>query len=72
MAIFFNILMVKSIFLGQAFRTGPRDCSTSATKPKTGIVLINMGGPEKTEQVYDYLYKIMTDRDMIQLPMAQK
>lgn len=31
-----------------------------------------MGGPEKTEQVYDYLYKIMTDRDMIQLPMAQK
>lgn len=41
-------------------------------KPKTGIILLNMGGPQKKEQVHDYLLRIMTDRDMIQLPFAQK
>ncbi|RZC41853.1 ferrochelatase, mitochondrial, partial [Asbolus verrucosus] len=30
-----------------------------------------MGGPQKLEQVHDYLNQIMTDRDMIQLPFAQ-
>ncbi|KAJ8980469.1 hypothetical protein NQ317_013222 [Molorchus minor] len=33
--------------------------------------MLNMGGPEKLDQVGDYLFKIMTDRDMIQLPIAQ-
>lgn len=27
-----------------------------------------MGGPQNTDQVHDYLLRIMTDRDMIQLP----
>ncbi|KAJ8950382.1 hypothetical protein NQ314_007921 [Rhamnusium bicolor] len=49
-----------------------RNLSTNVTKPKTGIVMLNMGGPERTDQVYEYLYKIMTDRDMIQLPIAQE
>jgi hypothetical protein len=40
--------------------------------PKTGIVLLNMGGPQKIEQVHNYLNQIMTDRDMIQLPFAQE
>ncbi|XP_056646807.1 ferrochelatase, mitochondrial [Diorhabda sublineata] len=48
-----------------------RDYSTTITKPKTGIVLVNMGGPENTDQVHDYLKRIMTDTDMIQLPIAQ-
>lgn len=38
---------------------------------KTGIVLLNMGGPETTAEVPDYLRQIMTDKDMIQLPFAQ-
>ncbi|VEN35368.1 unnamed protein product [Callosobruchus maculatus] len=45
-----------------------RSASTAASKPKTGVVLINMGGPEKLEHVEDYLHKIMTDTDMIQFP----
>ncbi|XP_072384095.1 ferrochelatase, mitochondrial [Diabrotica undecimpunctata] len=45
--------------------------STNVSKPKTGIVLVNMGGPETINQVHDYLHRIMTDRDMIQLPIAQ-
>ncbi|XP_063929343.1 ferrochelatase, mitochondrial isoform X2 [Zophobas morio] len=44
---------------------------TASSSPKTGIVLLNMGGPQKVEQVHDYLHQIMTDRDMIQLPFAQ-
>lgn len=32
---------------------------------------MNMGGPQNTDQVHDYLLKIMTDRDMIQLPMQR-
>lgn len=42
--------------------------SSNVTKPKTGVLLLNMGGPQKTDQVHDYLLRIMTDRDMIQLP----
>ncbi|KAL3266210.1 hypothetical protein HHI36_010392 [Cryptolaemus montrouzieri] len=42
-----------------------------SNKPKTGIVMMNMGGPQKVEHVYNYLHNIMTDRDMIQLPFAQ-
>lgn len=50
-----------------AFSTG--DVSK---KPKTAIVMLNMGGPETTDQVGDYLHRIMTDRDMIQLPVQSK
>ncbi|XP_037303348.1 ferrochelatase, mitochondrial [Manduca sexta] len=44
----------------------------STMKPKTAIVMLNMGGPETTDQVADYLLRIMTDRDMIQLPVQSK
>lgn len=38
---------------------------------KTGIVMLNMGGPQSVDQVHDYLLRIMTDRDMIQFPLFQ-
>lgn len=41
-------------------------------KPKTAILMLNMGGPQHTDQVHDYLHRIMTDRDMIQLPVQSK
>lgn len=34
--------------------------------------MLNMGGPETTDQVHDYLLRIMTDREMIQLPLMQE
>lgn len=40
-------------------------------KPKTGILMLNMGGPTSISQVYRYLLRIMTDRDMIQLPIQR-
>lgn len=41
------------------------------TKPKTGILMLNMGGPSTTDKVGEYLHRIMTDRDMIQLPVQR-
>lgn len=41
-------------------------------RPKTAILMLNMGGPQNVDQVHDYLLRIMTDRDMIQLPMQNK
>lgn len=46
--------------------------SVSFNKPKTAILMLNMGGPQNTDQVHDYLLNIMTDRDMIQLPVQSK
>lgn len=46
--------------------------SSSLAKPKTAILMMNMGGPQHIDQVHDYLLNIMTDRDMIQLPFQSK
>lgn len=40
-------------------------------KPKTGILMLNMGGPSGVDEVHEYLLRIMTDRDMIQLPFQR-
>ncbi|CAH2065133.1 unnamed protein product, partial [Iphiclides podalirius] len=45
---------------------------SQGAKPKTAIVMLNMGGPQTTDGVADYLLRIMTDRDMIQLPVQSK
>ncbi|XP_033322960.2 ferrochelatase, mitochondrial [Megalopta genalis] len=41
-------------------------------KPKTGILMLNMGGPTSAEKVHEYLLRIMTDADMIQLPVQSR
>eukprot|EP00118_Oscarella_pearsei_P002080 m.9431 g.9431 ORF g.9431 m.9431 type:complete len:397 (+) comp21353_c0_seq1:102-1292(+) len=46
--------------------------SDAAKKPKTGIVLLNLGGPETTDDVHDFLLRLFNDRDLIQLPFSQK
>ncbi|XP_076244794.1 ferrochelatase, mitochondrial isoform X1 [Calliopsis andreniformis] len=50
--------------------TNPKQMAS--VKPKTGILMLNMGGPTNTEQVHEYLLRIMTDRDMIQLPVQSQ
>ena len=42
-----------------------------SVKPKTAILMLNMGGPTHTDKVPEYLLRIMTDRDMIQLPIQR-
>ncbi len=40
-------------------------------RPKTGIVLMNLGGPETTDDVHDFLLRLFSDRDIIQLPLQK-
>lgn len=46
--------------------------SLNNAAPQTAILMLNMGGPQNKDQVGDYLLRIMTDRDMIQLPVQSK
>ncbi|CAF0951847.1 unnamed protein product [Adineta steineri] len=48
----------------------PRNESQSS-QVNTGILLLNMGGPEKTDDVFDFLNRLFSDKDIIPLP-AQK
>ncbi|XP_029300162.1 ferrochelatase, mitochondrial [Cottoperca gobio] len=41
-------------------------------KPKTGILMLNMGGPEKLEDVHDFLRRLFTDTDLMKLPVQNK
>ena len=46
-------------------------CLSSAqvnSKPKTGIMLLNMGGPETTNEIHDFLFRLFSDRDLMVLP----
>jgi len=39
--------------------------------PRTGILLLNMGGPEKLEDVHLFLLRLFSDRDLMKLPFQQ-
>ena len=41
-------------------------------KVKTGILMLNMGGPQTTAEVKDFLTRLFLDRDIIKLPFQQK
>uniref|UniRef100_A0A3P9I399 Ferrochelatase n=1 Tax=Oryzias latipes TaxID=8090 RepID=A0A3P9I399_ORYLA len=41
-------------------------------KPKTGILMLNMGGPEKLEDVHDFLLRLFLDTDLMKLPVQSK
>jgi len=36
----------------------------------TGLVLLNMGGPDSVEAVEPFLYRLFSDRELIQLPLG--
>ena len=42
-----------------------------STKPKTGILMLNMGGPSTLPEVGDFLHNLFMDRDIIQLPFQR-
>lgn len=41
--------------------------STTPAKSPTGIVFMNMGGPNKTSETYDFLLRLFSDKDLIPL-----
>uniref|UniRef100_F7CZY0 Ferrochelatase, mitochondrial n=1 Tax=Monodelphis domestica TaxID=13616 RepID=F7CZY0_MONDO len=38
-------------------------------KPKTGILMLNMGGPETLGDVHDFLLRLLLDKDLMSLPV---
>lgn len=40
-------------------------------KPKTGILMLNMGGPETLADVHDFLLRLFLDRDLMTLPIQK-
>ncbi|XP_051536942.1 ferrochelatase, mitochondrial isoform X1 [Myxocyprinus asiaticus] len=56
-----------------AFASSPTpETRESSRKPKTGILMLNMGGPEKLEDVHDFLLRLFMDTDLMQLPVQNK
>lgn len=51
-------------------RTATTDSKTTP-KPKTGILMLNMGGPSTLPEVGDFLRNLFMDRDIIQLPFQR-
>ncbi|XP_025082222.1 ferrochelatase, mitochondrial-like isoform X2 [Pomacea canaliculata] len=45
-----------------------QNASILPRKPKTGVLMLNLGGPEKTEDVHDFLWRLFLDKDLIPLP----
>lgn len=49
---------------------GPLRRFISSSKSPTGIVFMNMGGPSKLSETYDFLYQLFADNDLI--PISAK
>ena len=43
--------------------------SSLSSQAKTGILMLNMGGPKNAGEVQDFLTRLFMDRDIIKLPM---
>ncbi|XP_053264886.1 ferrochelatase, mitochondrial isoform X1 [Podarcis raffonei] len=55
----------------QAQKTKPQ-AQPEKRKPKTGILMLNMGGPETVGDVHDFLLRLFLDRDLMTLPVQNK
>ncbi|OON22435.1 ferrochelatase, partial [Opisthorchis viverrini] len=42
--------------------------NSGSERHKTGILMLNMGGPKTTEHVHDFLLRLFSDREIMQLP----
>ena len=51
-----------------------KGASGSGIRPgdKVGILFLNLGGPEKLDEVEDFLYNLFNDEDIIRLPNVIK
>jgi ferrochelatase len=45
--------------------------SNETPRPKTGIVMLNLGGPETLDDVQPFLLELFADREIIQLPFQR-
>ena len=52
--------------------SGGENCSEEVVKPKTGVLMLNMGGPRNSEEVHEFLGNLFADKDIIKLPVQHK
>lgn len=70
-------MMLSSGIIKRLFTSRIRTMSTipstseNNSQVNTGILLLNMGGPETVDDVFDFLNRLFSDKDLIPLP-AQK
>ncbi|XP_069987737.1 ferrochelatase, mitochondrial [Penaeus vannamei] len=53
---------------GGGAQAQPKHDVQDSSSPKTGILMLNMGGPQTTDEVHEFLLRLFKDRDIIQLP----
>lgn len=60
--------------IGNTSKFSSRFNSTTSTPNKngTGVVFMNMGGPSKVSETYDFLLRLFSDQDLIPLGYFQK
>lgn len=56
---------------GSEAQAQPREDAQHSSSPKTGILMLNMGGPQTTDEVHNFLLRLFKDRDIIQLPFQE-
>ena len=49
-----------------------RMTSKVLSRPKTGILMMNMGGPATIPEVKPFLTNLFNDRDLLKLPFNQE
>ncbi|CAL1280581.1 unnamed protein product [Larinioides sclopetarius] len=72
-----NALPIKTGIGSLCFLKGYEKCSirnysSPSGKVKTGILMMNMGGPSSLTEVQDFLTRLFTDTDIMTLPMQSK
>ena len=55
----------------QPWRAQPGVLPEVSARPKTGIVMLNLGGPATLDDVQPFLLELFADREIIQLPFQR-
>jgi ferrochelatase len=70
-----NIINTRSFVIRQIYAkhasTATMADSKNKIKPKTGLLMLNLGGPESKEAVYPFLLRLFSDKDLIPLPFQK-
>ncbi|XP_037085125.1 LOW QUALITY PROTEIN: ferrochelatase, mitochondrial-like [Pollicipes pollicipes] len=50
----------------------PTSSAAATAVPQTAVLMLNMGGPARREDVHDFLLRLFSDTDIINLPMQNR
>src|SRR3954452_23665604 len=55
----------------QSYSSSAGAAGAASARPKTGIVMLNLGGPATLDDVEPFLLELFADREIIQLPFQR-